>query len=343
MIFLILLLQSESFLNNFKLIYPKSSSKLLHSVNDNFMGNDQIDERLIKRNLFNEGLKLWNKYFVALEKWETKKTYDPILGIEMILNFESITEMLERLEKDSFLLLIYPMIPDLIVEKVTRDRILTVDEIIVLVNFFSKHHLYRQLASLIALSEPKITSDHFKQPSLNDLIYTFENLFKLKPEMIENFIGEIKNDKIFLISSLIACSDSDPEIVRNILTKFTSCETSKIQLLAQVCSGIMLTNYKSENEQFLFRRNENLIEFLSKIIESPSLYLLILLKACHIMNLIKLNSLDVQRILLEIYVDESEESVEKLFAILLKVVKTDYHRNLIKSYRMPCSFSLKLE
>lgn len=97
----------------------------------------------------------------------------------------------------------------------------------------------------------------------------------------------------------------------------------------------MFTNYTAENENSIFERNEKLINFISGAFKHPSPQVLSLLKACKIMNLIKLNYQDAQRIILEIYMDESEESVELSFSILRKVaIKSPFHVKLIENYRI---------
>lgn len=329
LILLLLLLRSESFINNFRInLSPKASSfKLLAAGSEDL---NVRDERFLK------GLKLWNKYFDSLEQWEIVKPSNTAFEVAMLLNLGSLMSIIKRFERDSWLLLVFPMIPDLVVEKIVSRKaegiILEDKEIVRVVNFFLRHRSYRQLASLIALNH-QITADHFTQPSLNDLIFTLDNLFQLKPERIESFVGEIGTDKLFLVGPLIACIESDQEIVKKLLKKFL--KVSRAQLIAQVCSGIMFTNYTAENENVLFERNEFLINFLSEALINPSAQISILIKACRVMNLIKLNYQNVQRIMMEIYMDESEESVEMLFAILSKVAaKSPFHSKLIDTYRI---------
>lgn len=149
LILLVLLLRSDSFLNTFRSSLPhktpKSYLKLLNAGDDLNEG----DERFLK------GLKLWNQYFVSLQQWEVVQPSNTAFEVEMILNFGSLLDMIKRFEKDSRLLLVFPMIPDLLVEKIISRRaegiVLEDKKIVPVVNFFLKHHLYRQLSSLISL------------------------------------------------------------------------------------------------------------------------------------------------------------------------------------------------
>lgn len=266
-----------------------------------------------------------------MKRWETVKPSKAVLKVETIFDSGSLKETIEAFSKDSWLILLFQMIPDLIVEKTIKGNSSCDPEI--LVNFFCKNRLYRQLASLIALNEPQITSDHFKTPSLNDLIYTLELLFKLKPEKVQEFFGKADNDKLFLVAPLIECTEYDLDIVKNILFQFSQVKgLSTNQFVAQICSGILLTELK--NEEFLFNRNEKLINYLPELFNNPSPYLSTVIKACHIMNLMKFDGTNRQRIMLEIYLDETEESVNLLFEILLKIVRTDFQKKLIESYRL---------
>ena len=329
LIFLVLLLRSDSFMNNFRSpLIPRAPDFKLLAAGDDLSARDE---------LFLKGLKLWNKYFVSLEQWDTieRSDSDGAFEVSMTLNSESIVEIIRKFEFNSQLMQEFPMIPDLVVKMIinrgAEGVVLENNEIETVVNFFLKHRFYRQLSSLIALNH-QISSDHFTHPSLDDLISTLENLFQLKPERVERFIGEIGTDKLFLVAPLVACVDCDQNIVRGLLKKFATI--SRAQFLVQICSGIMVTNYTPENERLLFERNENLINYIYEIFINPSTPILIIFKACKVMNLIRLNGEDFQRIFLENYMDESPGSVNILFDILLNVAAKNPYRSIsINSYR----------
>lgn len=318
---------SQSFTRQFKCIRPPRIHLHLNSENHG------IDNEKIRNELFSEGLELWSKFFLSTRNLNfVKPATDFLVG-------ENVMEMVNDLRRNSWKLLVYPILPDLIVDKV-RKVPLKEFELEPVVDFFLNQRFYRQLACLIAIqSDPPITADHFQRPTLNALIRTMEYLFKVRPSRIDQLFHPMVYDKMFLVAPLVACTKHDPEIVQKTLLK--AAQVSKVQTVVQVCAGIMLTNHEiMEYNQALYDRNEKLIEFLESELlskDSKDSMEYAAFKALRVMNLIKLNSADEQRILLSIYLDESEESVAELFRLLAKIAalpKSDYYKKIIDSYKL---------
>ena len=190
---------------------------------------------------------------------------------------------------------------------------------------------------MIALqADPPINAEHFQTPSLSALISVLEYLFKLKSSKIEEFFSPFAKDKIFLIAPLIACSQSDQNVVETVLECMLEVpNVSRLQLVFQICIGIMITD--NIDAQYVYDRNEKLLKFVSGLFKSPSDNLKTAIKACHVINLIKLNPLANQRILLAIYMDESPDQVAELFMILLKAantLKSSHYKNLFESFKI---------
>ena len=159
---------------------------------------------------------------------------------------------------------------------------------------------------------------------------------------MKEFVGKVGNDKLFLVAPLMACSEFDLDVVNDIFKDFLQLkELSFIRFFAHLCSGIIFTETEGKDEEILFNRNEKLIKYLSQsisfslfhLLNKTTPYLGTLIKACHIMNLIKFKPSNRQRILLEIYLDEPEDSLNLLFDILLKISRTDSLKKTIESYK----------
>lgn len=275
------------------------SLKGITTLRDSKSSSDDI--RLIKWSLFLDGLSLWNEHYESIEQWEIVEPSNIAFEIVTNLDSDSVEEIIEKFENNSWVFLVYPMIPDVLVHKLTH-KPMSAEETDMIVDFFLKQRLYRQLACLISLHEPKITCDHFRTQSVDNLIGVLEHLFKMKLEKVEEFIGELGNDKMFMMAPLVACKEQDPVVVRKVIaTMANNPSVSKKQLVAQVCIGFMLTDYTSGTEI----RNEHLAcKFVPSLFKNHSKDdLPTIIKACRIMHLIKARSSSEQRILKEIYMD----------------------------------------
>ena len=321
---------SKSFLN-----VPRSrtSNSLLHlsSYNDAFGS-----EKRLQNQLFFDGLELWREYFNSHYEWKFTKPSSVSIALSSDLETKDTLEFIKELNKDTWKILLYPQLPDLIVKKV-QETPLKEEEIIPVVEFFLRKRLYRQLACMIALQvDPPINADHFKAPSLAALISVLEYLFKLKSSKIEEFFSPFAKDKMFLIAPLIACSQSDQNVVETVIEcMLEDPNVSRLQLVFQICIGIMITN--NIDSQHVYERNEKLLKFVSGLFKSPSDNLKTAIKACHVINLIKLNPLANQSILLAIYMDESPDQISALFTILLKAantIKSAHYKKLIGSFKI---------
>ena len=359
---------------------PKPSSPLLLRLASLNGDEETAEEKRIKHELYTEGIVIWKKVFESAEEWNVVEPSDVAFTLAMQLNFGNLKEFVRELKKNSWKLLMYPMIPDVIIEKIRLEPIED-EEIEPIVDFFLSQKLHQQLACFMAL-EPRVTIDHLQRSTLDALTMTFEVLFKIKPDKIEEILEKsMGRDKLYLLAPLVACSKQDQKIVRNIL--FEMIKEMKVEPILQVCMGIMLTvNF----DQATFDRNEKLIDFLgekieaskseeilsetsltdsssssetikvlscksvealmseainalsSETVKAPSpRFIPIALKACRIMNLIKFNPIDTQKILLQIHLDETEESVAEMFKIMKKMaflLKTDHYKKLIDSFRL---------
>lgn len=69
------------------------------------------------------------------------------LSLELELKFNDILDFIRELSKDTWKLLAYPQVPNLIVKKINENH-LNEDEIIPVVKFFLDHKLYRCIGIL---------------------------------------------------------------------------------------------------------------------------------------------------------------------------------------------------
>ncbi|NBO24826.1 MAG: hypothetical protein EBU93_06300, partial [Chlamydiae bacterium] len=382
----------DSFLNSgFRKGFLKPATPWMKSEG---LDHDPRWEGFKNRDPLKEGLKLWDEFFESIKSWQSMEPSNVAFEIGMLLNYGSANEMVEAFERNSWKLLVFPMIPDLIVERITNatghfeDKLILsqeeskiiikrpnemggtherVDDLKCIVDFFLKFRFYRQLAQLIILMDVPnpLNWSYLKDSSAAGLIGVFSNLFCLKPEKIHDFIGPVGKDKLFLLAPLVASINRDPVVLRALIAKFFLSHNIKpIEILAQVCVGILLTDY-SDDSINLYRLNEELIDHLQTVVEisgslpkvlmssqhlpvvlkndrrlstdykNEVLALRIVLKACRVMNLIKLHPSNSQKIALSIYMDETDEHVEMLFKILKKIVnvtKSAFYAKLIDSY-----------
>lgn len=347
---------------------------------------------------FMKGLKLWSEYYESIKKWEFMEPSNISFEIAMILHFGSAKEIVGAFDRNSHLLLAFPMIPDLIVERIANltghfeDKLIlsqeeantffkrsdevegvygSLDDLQLIVYFFLKFRFYRQMAQLIIIKNDNkpLNWFHLRRASYDNLIGVFSHLFCLNPEKITDFVGPITESKLFLIAPLVASKNRSPAVIRALISKFFRAKNVKsAEILAQVCTGIYLTDY-SDDYLDLYNRNEELIHYMQYIIETNGQQVLkndshlrnnleigqpaskndtaviqVTLKACRIMNLIKLNPSDSQKIIFSIYMDEDPKQVEVLFKFFGRIVghyKSDFYSDLIQSLHFNATVTIQ--
>ena len=306
--------------------------------NENFEDDDE--DKLIRRELFSKGLKLWRKFFVNTEAWEIIEIYPSANEISRCFVEGSKKKLLQLLNTETWRLTTLPMIPDVIAKKIIDFPVIP-EEIKEFVNFFMERQMYCQFASFIVLHDPPIVPDNLRNYKIVQLTKTLEYIFALNPNTLEQLFEQNGNDIYFLIAPLIACNDQIPEMVRDIIIKTIQSKSKdalKNDVIVQICIGIMLTEVTPENADRVYLRNEKLIKYLHEILEPfKILNMAMLLKACHVMNMIKHDPENVQAIISEIYLDDSEENIKnmfKLFLIIAPHFQPDFYHETIKNYKM---------
>ena len=311
---------------------------------EDHMRDEKEDEIKIKKDLFVKGLNLWNKILKSNEAWNEVEPTDTAFEIAMGLSLDSKYSIIGMLNQEPEKLELYPMIPDVIAQSV-EDYPMNDADIIEVINFFFDHKMYSQLACMIILHDPLITVGHFKNPSIEDLIRTLEHIFMMKPDRLYKIFEPFGPEQVCMIGPLIACTQQISEIVKEIVTEMIkSQKVASYQVIAFICLGIMLTEINVATDKQIFRRNEHLIDYLYTIIDPFKDHsVLIALKACRVINMIKFNPGYKQQIISTIYMDETEESVRSLFVLLLDIAKrlnSDYYGDLIKQYQLTPNFSI---
>ena len=127
---------------------PKPSSPLLLRLASlNGDGEETAEEKRIKHELYTEGIVIWKKVFESAEEWNVVEPSDVAFTLAMQLNFGNLKEFVRELKKNSWKLLMYPMIPDVIIEKIRLEPIED-EEIEPIVDFFLSQKLHQQLVVL---------------------------------------------------------------------------------------------------------------------------------------------------------------------------------------------------
>lgn len=230
------------------------------------------------------------------------------------------------------------------------------------IDFFLQYNFYRQLVCLMTYQKnPPILFVHFKNASIDKMTKLFEYLIMMNSDKIDIFFipiisGGVSSDlsTSITIAALIASNKRLPTKFNEIIGKvFDSKFITKSELIESICLGLMASNYNVHNRINLFLRNEQLIDyFYSKVNNDKTIGkkeipdVLLALKACRVINLIKLDPFDYETIIYAIRFNEDgtyENSVGLLFFFkLLRQISSklnhNYFEDHIESFEVKLSF-----
>lgn len=197
------------------------------------------------------------------------------------------------------------------------------------IDFFLKFNFYRQLVCLITYQKnpPILLDDLFILFSSNDNIEkiskVFEYLIMMNPDKLNNFFIQAINKTInsssssnlpLMLSSLVASNRRlSTQFYKILIMVLDSKVITTYDLIKSVSLGFIASNWDIHDDpDHLFHCNEQLIDFLKtlpcekKEIENVC----IALKACRVINLIKMDPYDFDSILYAIrFHDENDDEI----------------------------------